>query len=78
MRSLHKLFTKEGTTVGRWILRRRLENGRELARRGNASPTVPAVALRWGSVNAAHFSRFFHAAYNVSPANRCHRTDTDR
>ncbi|MFE2009155.1 helix-turn-helix domain-containing protein [Streptomyces sp. NPDC059491] len=68
VRYLHRLFEREGTTVGRLIRQRRLEEcGRELARRGRTAPTVSAVAQRWGFVNPAHFSRAFRAAYGVSP-----------
>ncbi|MEU6238050.1 helix-turn-helix domain-containing protein [Kitasatospora sp. NPDC047058] len=68
VRYLHRLFEDEGVTVGRLVQRRRLEAcARELARRGRTSPTVSAVAQRWGFVNPAHFSRAFRAAYGVSP-----------
>ncbi|MET9930603.1 MULTISPECIES: helix-turn-helix domain-containing protein [unclassified Streptomyces] len=68
VRYLHRLFEGEGTTVGRLVRQRRLEEcGRELARRGGAAPTVAAVAQRWGFVSPAHFSRAFRAAYGVSP-----------
>ncbi|MFC8507304.1 helix-turn-helix domain-containing protein [Streptomyces sp. NPDC057411] len=68
VRYLHRLFEGEGTTVGRFIRQRRLEEcGRELARRGRTAPTVSAVAQRWGFVSPAHFSRTFRAAYGVSP-----------
>ncbi|GGR52415.1 hypothetical protein GCM10010282_51600 [Streptomyces roseolus] len=68
VRYLHRLFEGEGTTVGQFIRQRRLEEcGRELARRGGTTPTVSAVAQRWGFVSPAHFSRSFRAAYGVSP-----------
>ncbi|MET9356033.1 helix-turn-helix domain-containing protein [Streptomyces sp. NPDC006617] len=68
VRYLHRLFQGEGTTVGRLIQQRRLEEcGRELARRGRTTPTVSAVAQRWGFVSPAHFSRAFRGAYGVSP-----------
>ncbi|MFD3537246.1 helix-turn-helix domain-containing protein [Streptomyces sp. NPDC058664] len=79
VRYLHRLFEGEGTTVGRFIRARRLEEcGRELARRGRTAPTVSAVAQRWGFVNPAHFSRAFRAAYGVSPREwRTLRTSQD-
>ncbi|MGW2035472.1 AraC-like ligand-binding domain-containing protein [Streptomyces sp. NPDC001811] len=68
VRYLHRLFEGEGITVSRLIQQRRLEAcGRELARRGRVTPTVSAVARRWGFVNPAHFSRAFRAAYGLSP-----------
>ncbi|MGW2180470.1 AraC-like ligand-binding domain-containing protein [Streptomyces sp. NPDC001732] len=68
VRYLHKLFEGEETTVCRLIQRRRLEEcSRELARRGRATPSVSAVANRWGFNSPAHFSRVFRAAYGVPP-----------
>ncbi|MFF8831150.1 helix-turn-helix domain-containing protein [Streptomyces sp. NPDC015131] len=71
VRYLHKVFEGEGTTLSRWIRRRRLEEcRRELARpvRGDAGTSLAAVARRWGFANAAHFSRSFRAAYGISPS----------
>ncbi|MFE9604639.1 helix-turn-helix domain-containing protein [Streptomyces hokutonensis] len=68
VRYLHRLFQDEGPTVSRWIQHRRLEEcRRELSRPGRMSPTVSAVAHRWGFANPAHFSRVFRAAYGMSP-----------
>ncbi|MFF7251126.1 helix-turn-helix domain-containing protein [Embleya sp. NPDC008237] len=68
VRYLHRMFESEGISVGRLIQRRRLERcAAELARRGRVSPTVSAVAQRWGFVSPAHFSRAFRATYGVSP-----------
>ncbi|GGQ99587.1 helix-turn-helix domain-containing protein [Streptomyces asoensis] len=68
VRYLHKLFKDEGTTVGRWILRRRLEEcRRDLARHGRGGRTIAAVAARWGFLSATHFSRVFRSAYGMSP-----------
>ncbi|MEW2163391.1 helix-turn-helix transcriptional regulator [Streptomyces sp. NPDC007084] len=68
VRYLHKLFRDEGTTVGRWVVRRRLEEAcRELAGPGRAGRTISVTAKRWGFANAAHFSRVFHAAYGRAP-----------
>lgn len=68
IRYLHRLFEGEGITVGRLIQQRRLDECvRELARRGRRAPTVSAVALRWGFVSPAHFSRAFRAVYGLSP-----------
>lgn len=69
-RFLHKVFAAEGTTVVRWIQRRRLDEcRRELARTrpGRSRPAVGAVAKRWGVANPAHFSRIFRAAYGTTP-----------
>ncbi|MEV5550672.1 AraC family transcriptional regulator [Streptomyces sp. NPDC052309] len=69
IRYLHKLFSAHGSTVGRWIQHRRLEEARrELARPGRGTTGVAAVAARWGFVGAAHFSRSFRQAYGMSPS----------
>ncbi|MFF4836914.1 helix-turn-helix transcriptional regulator [Streptomyces sp. NPDC001315] len=68
VRYLHKLFQEEGTTVGRWIQRRRLEEcRRDLVLRGRGNQTIAAVANRWGFLSATHFSRVFRTAYGMSP-----------
>ncbi|MET7475257.1 helix-turn-helix domain-containing protein [Streptomyces sp. NPDC005648] len=69
VRYLHRLFQDEGTTVGRWIQRRRLEEcRRELTHRAPGRPTIAAVAGRWGFPSAPHFSRVFRATYGMSPS----------
>ncbi|WP_264924490.1 AraC family transcriptional regulator [Streptomyces sp. A012304] len=69
LRYLHKLFEGHGSTIGRWIQHRRLEEARrELARPGLYDTTVAAVARRWGFASATHFSRAFRAAYGVPPS----------
>ncbi|KPI20035.1 transcriptional regulator with only HTH domain, AraC family [Actinobacteria bacterium OK074] len=69
VRYLHKLFQDEGTTVGRWIRRRRLEEcRRDLLHRVRGRRTIAAVAGRWGFLSATHFSRVFRAAYGMSPS----------
>ncbi len=68
VRYLHRLFEGEGVTVGRLIYQRRVEEcGAELARRGHASPTVSAVAARWGFRNPAHLSRAFRSVFGMTP-----------
>jgi AraC-like DNA-binding protein len=69
LRYLHRLFEGQGSTVGRWIQYRRLEEARrELARPGRGDITVAAVARRWGFASASHFSRSFRATYGMSPS----------
>ncbi|MFE1880713.1 helix-turn-helix domain-containing protein [Streptomyces diastatochromogenes] len=68
VRYLHKLFADQGTTVGRRILLRRLEEcRRELADRSRGTRTIAAVAGRWGFASATHFSRVFRATYGTTP-----------
>ena len=69
VRYLHKLFQNDGTTVGQWVRRRRLDSCRhELSRTPNRRITVAAVAHRWGFSSPAHFSRTFRDAYGMSPS----------
>ncbi|MBE1600968.1 MULTISPECIES: helix-turn-helix domain-containing protein [Streptomyces] len=69
VRYLHKLFRDEGTTVGRWIQRRRLEEcRRDLVLGLRNRRTIASVAGRWGFLSATHFSRVFRAAYGMSPS----------
>lgn len=75
VRYLHKLFEGQGSTIGRWIQHRRLEEARrELAAPESAGLTVSAVARRWGFANATHFSRSFRAAYGMAPRDWRSRT----
>jgi AraC-like DNA-binding protein len=68
-RHLHGLLREKGTTVSTWIRERRLENcRRDLIEPLNAHLSVGAIAARWGFVEAAHFSRVFKAAYEMSPS----------
>lgn len=68
-RHLHGLFQEHGTTVSTWIRSRRLEQcRRDLIDPVLADRPVAAVAARWGFVDAAHFSRAFKAAFDLSPS----------
>ncbi|MFE2110383.1 helix-turn-helix domain-containing protein [Kitasatospora sp. NPDC059463] len=68
VRYLHKLFQQDGTTVGQWVRRRRLDAcRRELERPSRRQTGVAAVAHRWGFVSHSHFSRAFRETYGVSP-----------
>lgn len=68
VRYLHRLFEAEGTSVSRWVKERRLEGcRRELADPSLVRHSVGAVAARWGLLDAAVFSRWFRAAYGLSP-----------
>ncbi|MFE7526839.1 helix-turn-helix domain-containing protein [Kitasatospora sp. NPDC057542] len=69
VRSLHKLFEGEGTTVSRLIQRRRLQaSAEDLTRKDSGDSTVSGVAQRWGFTDPAHFSRLFRASYGISPS----------
>ncbi|WP_224763637.1 helix-turn-helix domain-containing protein [Salinibacterium sp. ZJ70] len=67
-RTLHRLFEREGLTLGTWIRTRRLEQCRaELTDPVLATTAVSAIGARWGLWDAAHFSRLFKSAYGASP-----------
>jgi AraC-like DNA-binding protein len=68
-RHLHNVFHESGTTVASWIRTQRLEGARrELRDPLHAGQSVGAVAARWGFLDAAHFSRIFRDAFEVSPS----------
>lgn len=68
-RHLHSLFHEANTTVSTWIRERRLERCRtDLLDPVLSDRTVAAIAARWGFTDAAHFSRIFKSAYEVSPS----------
>ncbi|MFF5173038.1 helix-turn-helix domain-containing protein [Micromonospora sp. NPDC000089] len=68
VRTLHRLFEQEETTMAAYVRQLRLER----CRRDLADPTlahrpVHALAGRWGFRDKAHFSRAFRAAYGTTP-----------
>jgi AraC-like DNA-binding protein len=68
VRHLQQLFAENGTTFGRWLLRRRLE----LCRQDLLDPalsgwTVAELAARRGLCDPSYFSRVFKAEYGVTP-----------
>jgi len=68
VRHLHTLFQESGTTVSAVVRQRRLERcRRDLLDPMLAERPVAAVGARWGFPDAAHFSRAFKAAFDVSP-----------
>ncbi|MFT4283670.1 MAG: helix-turn-helix domain-containing protein [Protaetiibacter sp.] len=67
-RTLHRLFEREGMTLGAWIRARRLEHCRmDLIDPAYADVSVSAVGTRWGLWDAAHFSRLFKSTFGASP-----------
>ncbi|MEV4582952.1 helix-turn-helix domain-containing protein [Nonomuraea jabiensis] len=76
VRSLHRLFAAQGTTVSEWIRTRRLEQcRRELASADHRHLPIRAIAARWGYNHPGNFTRAFRTAYGLSPDEyRRHRT----
>ncbi|KUN24817.1 transcriptional regulator [Streptomyces antibioticus] len=64
VRYLHRLFEQEGTTLGHWIRRLRLQ---ECRRELTDTAGLGAVARRWGFSGTAHFARAFRREYGTSP-----------
>ena len=68
IRTLHRLFASDETTVAEEIRTRRLRRcRRDLDNPLFRGQPVYAIAARWGFLDKAHFSRLFHAAYGVGP-----------
>ncbi|MET8146081.1 helix-turn-helix domain-containing protein [Sphaerisporangium sp. NPDC005288] len=68
LRTLHRLFASENTTVAGWIRRQRLERcRRDLVGPAAERRPIHSTATRWGFSDAAVFTRAFRAAYGMSP-----------
>lgn len=67
-RYLHHLFTDEDETVGRFILRRRLEEcARALTSPSQRKRTITSIAFDQGFSSATHFGRVFRSRYGMTP-----------
>lgn len=79
LRSLHRLFQDQDTTVAGWIRARRLERcRRDLADPLLSNQPIHALAARWGFANPAHFSRAFRAVYGLGPQDYRRQHQADR
>jgi AraC-like DNA-binding protein len=69
VRNANRLLAKEGTSLERYILRRRLEKCRDdLLDPAQDSRSTSEIAYSWGFMDAAHFSRSFKAAFGTPPS----------
>lgn len=67
-RYIGKLFEREGSSLMRYVLRRRLERcGAELQSPLCSTLRISEVAFRWGFNDMSHFSRVFRDFYGCSP-----------
>lgn len=67
-RYIGKLFEREGSSLMRYVLRRRLERcGAELSNPLNTGARISELAFAWGFNDLSHFSRVFREFYGVSP-----------
>ncbi|WP_225614702.1 helix-turn-helix domain-containing protein [Pseudomonas sp. PDM18] len=67
-RYIGKLFEREGSSLMRYVLRRRLERcGAELRSPLCSTLRISEVAFRWGFNDMSHFSRVFRDFYGCSP-----------
>lgn len=68
IRSLHRLFETQDTTVAEWIRSRRLDHcRRDLSQAQLRAETIATIASRWGFKDGAQFSRWFRATYGIGP-----------
>ncbi|WP_265535107.1 transcriptional regulator FeaR [Pseudomonas saponiphila] len=67
VRNLHRLFASCDTTIGRYILERRLEQCADDLKNEGAHEKVSSVAYNWGFSDVSHFSRSFKARFGMSP-----------
>ena len=66
IRTLNRLFAREGTTPIRWLWQQRL-NAAYLALVERRTNRVTDAAFDFGFSDTAHFSRAFRAAFGQSP-----------
>ncbi|MDT3397950.1 helix-turn-helix domain-containing protein [Streptomyces sp. B1866] len=68
LRTLHRLFRPQGTTVAAYIRHQRLQAAhRDLADPRLASRPIHAIATSWGFPRAEDFTRAFRTAYGIPP-----------
>lgn len=67
-RYINALFGDEGTSLMRYLWKRRLENcARDMRDPRHAGDQISDIAFRWGYSDAAHFSRAFKQQFGCAP-----------
>ncbi|MEO3827488.1 helix-turn-helix domain-containing protein [Actinomadura sp. B10D3] len=78
LRQLHRLFSLEGITFGRWLRAERLRRcAEELRAPRYAGLSIAEIGARWGFPDASTLSRAFRAQYGVSPRDHRHAAVLD-
>jgi AraC family transcriptional regulator, positive regulator of tynA and feaB len=73
IRYANVLLSQEGSSIERYILRRRLERARRTLEDPNqAQRLVSEIAFAWGFRDLSHFARKFRIAYGLTPGD-CRR-----
>jgi AraC-like DNA-binding protein len=74
VRYANAVLAREGTSIGRQILARRLARCRNaLADASQAGRSVSEIAYAWGFSDMTHFGRSFKCAYGITPSEFRHR-----
>jgi AraC family transcriptional regulator, positive regulator of tynA and feaB len=78
IRYANVLLSQEGSSIERYILRRRLERARRTLEDPNqAQRLVSEIAFAWGFRDLSHFARKFRIAYGLTPGD-CRRRAQER
>ncbi|WP_331737180.1 helix-turn-helix domain-containing protein (plasmid) [Streptomyces sp. NBC_00984] len=73
LRTLHRVFQREGATVTAWIRQQRLDGARrDLTNPALAARPIYAIAAAWGFTRAADFTHVFRATYGMPPSEYRH------
>ncbi|CAH0143706.1 Transcriptional activator FeaR [Pseudomonas sp. Bi70] len=72
-RTLHRIFAKNGQSIGRYMLERRLDKCASEFETETNVQKVSSIAFAWGFNDVSHFSRAFKTRFGVSPRDYKHR-----
>jgi AraC-like DNA-binding protein len=68
VRHIHRIFSRQGSTVGDWIRVQRLRQcRRDLANPRLRAKSITEIAFFWGFNDSAHFSRAFKQRFGICP-----------
>lgn len=68
-RYVHKVFARQGLTMGAYIKTKRLEQAHfDLSARASRGQKISVVAKKWGFTDLSTFSRAFKAKYGYKPS----------